>query len=68
MSLENAYHCEDHARSLQIRNENYIKIKENVTQEYLDILDNDELQEGQKMIAFFELLLRLRQVFTPNCN
>jgi len=42
----------------------YHRIKNNITEEYQEILDNDDLPEGQKMVAFFELLLRLRQAST----
>ena len=39
----------------------YSKIRKNVSDEYHDILDNESILPNAKMVAFFELLLRLRQ-------
>lgn len=54
---------ETHAIEFSTKNERdfYKKLKEDVTGEYLDLINNRDMDMNDKMIAFFELLLRLRQ-------
>jgi len=40
----------------------YSKIMKNVSNQFRDVLDNQFIQQREKMVIFFELLLRLRQV------
>lgn len=40
----------------------YSKIMRNVSNQFRDVLDNQFIQQHEKMVIFFELLLRLRQV------
>lgn len=40
----------------------YNKIKNNVSNQFRDVLDNQFIRQREKMVIFFELLLRLRQV------
>jgi SNF2 family DNA or RNA helicase len=40
----------------------YNKIMRNVSNQFRDVLDNQFIQQREKMVIFFELLLRLRQV------
>jgi len=53
----------DHALEFSTDGERrlYYKIQQNVTKEYLDLMNNDDLPDSNIMVILFELLLRLRQ-------